>query len=247
MNKNKVGLIFLVLSFVLFILPYSINLTGNVISGSYFVKPSYLNLVGLVFLVLSFVIFVSRKSLDAIIIPTGPSKEVGVERADRAANEYESRGSKIILITGSYEPNTKNSQRYAIYKELRKYGIKPSDIRVEGHSKNTLENTLNSLKKLKRGGAHKIGIASNPSHLDRFQYIVNRAKKEGIVDKNVRLYRLETHEDIGSRTYGFFANLINRYKLSGGLEKAKKIQTPRIVSKIGGYIFTLFSKNRNIK
>ena len=242
MHKNKVGLSFLILSFILLAAPYSIKITGSVISDNLQSNFLYSHVFGLTFFIISLLIFASRKSLDAIIIPTGPSKDVGVERADRAAKEYQERGSKILLISGGSEEDLGNSQRYVIYKELRKYGIKPAEIRVEGQSRNTIENTLNSLKKLKSRGAHEIGIASNPSHLDRFQYIVNRAKKEGIVDKNVKIYRLETHEDVGSKIYGFFANLINRYRLSNGIENAKEVQTPGIISKIGGYVFTIFSK-----
>jgi|SRR3989344_527262 len=238
MNK-KIGLIFLMISIILFIIP-SISITGNIIAEK-FLNNSYFFISGLIFLFISFLILASRQSLDAIIIPTGPSIEIGKERADIAAEAYKERQAKLLLISGK-DSAKKDSQRYAIYKELRRYGIKPGEIRIEHASRDTIENILFSLKKIKERGLRDIGIASNPSHLDRFEMIIERAKKEGIIDDNFKIYRLETKETFGESVYGFFANLFNRYKLRHGIEKSSEYKTPSWISSIGGYVFNLSRK-----
>lgn len=203
---------------------------------------SYFYIFGIVLFTLSLLILISRQSLDAIIIPTGPSYEVGKERADRAGEEYKKRGSKILLISGREENSKGNTQRKVIYEELRKYGIKPSQIKIEQQSRDTLENVLFSIKKVRRFGGNDIGIASNPSHLDRFMQIINEGKREGIIDRNLRVYRLETRERLGETVYGLFANLLNRYKLRRGLEGARHYEIPKWIKTIGNYVFNLFSE-----
>ena len=238
MNK-KWGLLFLIISIILLAAP-SMNITGNAIAEK-FSNISYFYLLGLAFLFISFIIFTSKQSLDAIIIPTGPSTEVGKERADRAVKEYQKRKARVLIISGR-DNSTRDSQRYAIYSELRKYGIKPSQIRVEGEARDSIENILHTLIRIKSQGARDIGIASNPSHLDRFETIIEKGKEEGIIEKDFKVHRLETKETLGESVYGFFANLFNRYKLRNGIENARNYQAPKWVKFLGGYIFNLSSK-----
>jgi hypothetical protein len=98
-------------------------------------------------------ILISRRKLDAIMIPIGPSYEIDRERASAAAKRYaHGKGADYLIISGALgEGKTlKESKRADIYQTLRSYGIKAGDIRIEGKSKNSLENLLYSLKKVKK-------------------------------------------------------------------------------------------------
>jgi len=239
--KKIYGWLLLIISIICFLSSNLLTITGNVIGTN--ANGQHFKLIfGLVFFILSLLILTGKKSLDAIIIPTGPSKEIGAKRADRAGEEYKKVGSKILLISGGPEKELKNSQRYAIYKELRKYDISPVEIRIEGKSKNTIENVLYSIEKLKKLGAYEIGIASEPSHLYRFEDIIKQGKKEGIIDKNIRIYELKTKETPGSFAYGMGAMILNKYRLRKGLEKAAKVETPKWLKSIATYAYNIFKK-----
>ena len=215
-NKWPLGFSFLIISAIFLIISFNPSLTGNVVGTN--TNAPYFYFISLVFFILSILIFVSRKTLDAILIPTG-TPEADKRRTDRAVKEYIGGGSHVLMITGRIDQPVKTSQVYNIYKRLRSYGIKPGEMRVEGKSANTLENVLFSLEKLKKMGAHEVGIASNPTHLDRFEYVIKKAKEEGIVDKDFRVHRLPTSETFGEWAYGVLANLKYRYKLRKGLPK----------------------------
>ena len=149
----------------------------------------------------------------------------------------------VYVISGAKEKcSLKETQRYEIYRELRRHGIKPEEIILEKKSRNTIENLMDSLELLKKKGARKIGISSNPSHLDRFETILHEAKKEGLIDKEIKIYRLRTDESFGESIYGFFAKLINQYKLREGIKNSKKYETPNLIKNIGEYISRLFDK-----
>jgi len=239
MDKNKLGFIFFIIALCFLSSP---SFTGNVIGGNYYFNPTFF--IGFVFLIISFVIFVSRQRLDAILIPTSPSYEKDMERADAAAKEYlQGKGANYLIISGAIgEKKLSESQRKKIYDRLRNYRIQPSELRIEGESKNTLENLLNSLKKVKKHGAKRIGIASNPSHLDRYEDILRVAKREGIVDKDFKIYRIETSENFADKVYGFFSRLFYRYKLGRGIEKAKKRETPGWVKGLTNFFYRLIGK-----
>jgi uncharacterized SAM-binding protein YcdF (DUF218 family) len=235
MSKNKFGFLLFLIAMGFFIIPSSFNMTGNIIGGG--LELNFYFIIGFVFLVGCFIVFALRQSLDAIVIPTG-GKYHNKQRTDAAAQEYLKRGAKKLIISGTLEGKpVSESQTAEIYKQLREYGIKPKDMGIESKSKNTLENLLNVLEKLKEKGAKSIGIASNPSHLDRYGYILEQAKKQGIVDKSFKIYRIETDESFRDKIYGFFSNLFYRYKLRSGLDKAKKRETPQWMKKIAKMIW----------
>lgn len=239
MDKNKIGLVFFIIALGFLFSP---SLTGNVVDGNYSFNPLFLT--GFVFLLLSFLIFVSRQKLDAILIPTSFSPEKDIERTDAAAKEYlQGKGADYMIISGALGgKKLSESQRAKIYERLRGYRIKPSEMRIEGESKNSLENLINSLKKIKDKGAKRLGIASNPSHLDRYGDILRAAKREGIVDRGFKLYRIETSESFTDKLYGFFSRLFYRYKLSKGIKKAKERETPGMLKNITKFIYRLIGR-----
>lgn len=244
MNKKAVGAFLFVASTILMVASHYFSITGYSISSNANNLLQLVPHIGIFLLFVSLLFLTTRQSLDAILIPIGPSLRVDKERAHRAIEDYQQRKlkPKLIMISGRLEREggARTSQRYRIYSELRGYGIKPSEIKIEGESENTLENVLFSLKKIEKLGARDIGIASNPSHLDRIEEIIKQGKKEGIINSNLHVYRLESQETAGSRVYGYLSGLLNRYRLRRGVEKARESKTPEWIKKIGGYIFDKF-------
>ncbi len=236
MKKRRIGLFILIISILILVLNPLI--TGKVISESSFSSP-LLYFLGLFLLFLSFKIISYKKSLDAIIIPTGPNIETARGRAKRAAEEYDKKGSEVLIISGFVIPGKyklKGTQQQEIYKILRKHGIKPSQMRVEGKSKDTIENILYSSEILKKLGARDIGIASEPSHLSRFERIIEAAKKEGYIDEDFKFHRLETEESMASGIYGILANVLTDYKLRKGIDNARKSGNPRWVESLKSFL-----------
>ncbi|MEX2017478.1 MAG: YdcF family protein [Candidatus Pacearchaeota archaeon] len=222
MNRRFLSSVFLLLTFVILSLPY-VSMTGNVINELSLGK-SIVNLLALVFFIVSVFLFLARKSLDAIIIPLGDP--VYKKRVKRAEKEYDEeveadpKGKHAYFVISGEQGNVplKDSERYMTYNELRKHGINPSQMMVEGSSHNSMENILNSLERIKKKGGKDVGIASYPWHLERFNYIIDEAKKEGIVDKNFKIHRLETSETVKESVYGILAYLLERYNLRHGFK-----------------------------
>ncbi len=167
----------------------------------------------------------TRQNLDAIMIPTGPRDLL---RAEKAYEHYRNNSSRYFLITGEIQRDNmgkvkKDAQPYQIYKLLRNYGIKPSQIIVEGKSKNTLENVLNSLEELKARGLKEIGVSTGKTHYWRFDELIERAKQEGIIDKNFHIYHIPVPENAKEKAYGIGAYLKDHLKLRRyGLKSSSK-------------------------
>ena len=246
MRKNTLGFVLLVLG-ISFILFSNFTITGGVINSNF--SFSLVQILGLVFIIGAFVLFVKRHTLDAMIIPTGPSYEEDIERTKRALKEHEENKDSYFVISGALgDKKLPKSQTENIYRELIKYGVKSSQIFIEGKSRNTVENTVNSLEEIKKRGGKEVGIASYPGHLDRFKDIFERAQKEGIVDKDFKLYRLPTrtrkNETRRERLYEVLSGILHKYKLRHGVKEALKSEDKLIVKylkKTGNFIFDLFS------
>lgn len=236
-HRTEKGSFFLIISIIFLLFSFTPTMTGAAIGTLQ--SFSYLHIIGFAFFLISILIFATRQTLDAIIIPTGPSFEEDEERTERAVKE----GTKLkdkgyYVISGEKGlQELKHGQRYNIYKELRKSGIKPSQMIVEGDSRNTLENAVYSLRKLKDRDVRDVGIVSYPGHLDRFKDIIKQAQKEGIVDSKFKIHRIETDETLREKFYEFIHNIFRRYELKGGIKKALEAKLvpsriKRIVEKI---------------
>ena len=221
--KIELASFFLIASAVFLLIFFKPTMTGGVIGVNS--EISYFYLISIGFFLASVLIFATRQTLDAIMVPTGPSYKIDQERANKAVKEGKGKKDQIYLISGRIDKDekesAKDSQVYGIYKRLREYGIKPVNIKIEGRSKNTLENVLFSLEKLKKMGAKDVGIASNPAHLDRFEYFIKKAKEKGIIGKDFRIHRLETSESLKQKGYEVLAQIKNRYRLRHGLPDIK--------------------------
>jgi len=235
MNKKIFGFLLLLISLAMLFYDMKSNFTGNFI-GSYFQENNLIHIFGFSLLFVSLILFLYRKNLDAVIIPTGPSINDGFERAHKTGEYYE-KGSKIkyFVISGEGEKHSSEVQRDTIYRELRRHNIKSSKIKIEDKSHDTLENVIYSLKKLKN--AKRIGIVSYPQHLNRFEYIIKKAKEEGIIDKNIKIEKIPTRQNVNEFFYGIIANLKERYRLRHGIKEADKNKT----GKFGQFIKKLIN------
>lgn len=241
LKKNIFGFVFLILG-ISFILSGNFTITGGVINSNF--QFSFAQIFGLIFIVGAFLIFATRHTLDVIIIPTGPSHEEGVERAKRAEKEYEKNKGSYFIISGTLgDEKLSESQTADIYRELRKHGVRPSQMSIESRSRNTIENMMNSLEEIKQRGGKEVGIASYPGHLDRFEDIFERAKKKGIIDDEFHLHRLPTktrkNQTHRERLYETLAWILHRYKLRHGIKEALKSEDDPFVKylkKAGSYV-----------
>jgi uncharacterized SAM-binding protein YcdF (DUF218 family) len=217
MKKREKVLILFILSMIFFSLNFVPKINGNII-GTFLNVLNIPSLLGIIFLMGSFAASVFKQNLDAIIIPTGNSFKEDRKRTIKAIEKYKEEGTKYFVISGEKgKPKLSESQRYGIYKELRKHNIKPSQMIIEGKSSNNLENALYSLTKLKE--METIGIVSYPKHLERFKDIINKAKKEKLIPKTMIIKYLPTKQTLGEWIYGTLANIKEKYELRKGINK----------------------------
>lgn len=214
-KKRMLGILLLGFSLIVLFWENNFVITGNVVGDSF--SFSFVNVVGFVLLFISLLILASKKTLDAIIIPTGGSKEEDLERAKKGKKEK----AKYYVLSGDGGSNPlPESSWKTIYDELRRCSIKPSQMKVEGKSTNTLENAIFSLKKLQ--GMKDIGIVSYPKHLERFKLIINKLREEKYLTKDMKITYIPTEETIKQKIYGHLALLKERYRLRNGIKESEK-------------------------
>jgi vancomycin permeability regulator SanA len=219
--KKKFGFLFLILSIIFLSSLFNFNVTGNIVKNYFWSDFSFLNFIEMVLFFLSLFLLTSRKSLDAIIIPTGG----GSERTKKSLEAYGKRDVGYFVISGKLEggESLNKSQRADIYRDLRKYGIKPKEIKVEGKSSDTLENAIYSLENLREN--ERVGIVSYPKHLERFRYIVEKMREEGKISKGVKIEYIPTDQTFKQWAYGMVANIKERGRLREGISEARKQKT----------------------
>lgn len=206
---NVLSLFFLLISVSFFIFDGE-NITGDFFGGES--SFDFLNIVGITFLMLFFISFMAGKKLETILVPTG-SHKADKERASEGAEYYEEHNNEnfSILISGSVDGKFGkrfiSSQPGHIYKYMRRKKVPRDSFLFEPKSKNTAENVVYSCKKIKEKGIKKVDVVSNPSHLWRFKFLFDKAKEEGLIDKDVEINYVPTErnflfEDVGEAFYG---------------------------------------------
>ncbi|MEK6847578.1 MAG: ElyC/SanA/YdcF family protein [Nanoarchaeota archaeon] len=230
-NKFAYGIPFLLIAIISLLFSFNQSMTGNAIGTNG--NTSYIYLISLISFILSFLILTSKQTLDAILIPTGDLSP----DLKRTKKTFEKGGKEqVYLISGRIDqPLTRERENYRIYKELRDHGVRAGNIRIEAKSGTTLENVIESLEKLKKMGARDVGIASYPTHLDRFEYIIKKAKEEGLVDEDFRVHRLGVPETWGEHIYGVISNLLYKYELRNGLQRVEKPWFHKPIKKVISY------------
>lgn len=165
---RKFPLVLLVIGFVFLFLSIDVTFTGAVTETNVKVSNSVFFIIGLAFFIVSLGLLAAGKSLESLLIPTGTKRAIQA-RVETAMKDYEGREEKpYILIAGEIHRDErgrpeKDTQQALIYKELRERGLKPSDFIIEGKSRDTLENFLYSIEKLKEKGIGRMKISTNPT------------------------------------------------------------------------------------
>ena len=228
---KKLALIFLLFGLFLLFFSLDISFTGLAIGKNIGISNPPLLFFSLIFFIASAVLYLSHKSLEALVIPTGGTSEVNKKRVETAMKDYSgTRHKPYIIVSGVINRDERGSPlrdtpQYSIYKELRaKYGLKPSDITVEGKSEDTLENFLYSINRLKKKGINQIKIATNPTQYWRFKLFAKQAKRERLIDDSFKIEPLYTSETPREFFYGVLAYFKDyfRVKSADSLEKAAK-------------------------
>lgn len=213
--RRKAGFVLIVLSLILILIELKKAITGGIIGS--LSDISWIFYFGLILMIFGILVMETRKTLDVIIIPTGYTEE-DRKRTERALEEKEHlKEGGYFLISGYKEDkgsiqrknkygisealnSMKHSQVYQIYQNLRKEGVLPKNITLEGRSHNTEENLLYSIKKImelnKKKGERKpleVGIVSNAGQLNRFEGFEKAAFNKGLADPSeIRFHRIET-------------------------------------------------------
>lgn len=247
---KKLPLILLLVGFIFLVLSIDVTFTGAVIGTNIEITNSLFFVFGLTFFMASLILFVANKSLESLVIPTG-TLEADEKRVETAMRSYShTKEPKLyVLVSGEIHRDErgrpeKESQQYSIYKELRgHYGLKPSDFIIEGKSRDTLENFLYSIKKLKRKKVNHMKIATNPTQYWRFKLFEREAKREGLVDESFEVEPLYTSESPKEFVYGVLAYVKDyiRVKSAGSLEKAKNQRT----GNFGNFLKNMLSTSKD--
>ena len=220
------GLIFLVASL-------EVNLTGNAISTEISIQNNIFFIMSLSLIFGSAIFYIKGKSLETIVIPAG-GERLNEKRIQSAMRSYShSKEKPYVLVSGYMDRDKKGrvlkeTQQYQIYKELReKYDLKSSDMIIEGKSKDTLENFLYLLDKLKKKKINHLKVATSKTQYWRFKLFEQEAKEEGLIGESFEIEPLYTKESFPEFMYGTLAYVKDYFRVKGtdSLEEARKSRT----------------------
>ena len=237
--EKRLAVFYLLFSLQLFILTGTIYFTGYSIYQDFSYKINLLQIVAITFIFISVILFVSSTGLDALIIPSQASEKRTREKARRAADYYHHHQVGVLVASGGKTPglNPKyNSDAEIIFEELVKAGVPRDKIILEDKSRDNLENVLYSLKKT---SGTEIGIVSYPRHLDRFEYIIEKGKEQGVIDSRIKIHRVETNQKLIEQAYEIPAGIITRRAMKRGINSAKIPEG--WMKKVANYVMKLFS------
>lgn len=134
--------------------------------------------------------FEDQKSLDVIVVPTGPSYEVDKQRAKAGIKKYNEDKSRLVIISGEIDKiGFIGSQPMKIYKQMRQEGVPRDNFILESKSHNTRENVLYVYDKIKdkRENIKKLIIVTDKPHAKRFVMLFNKAKKHKYIHENLKI------------------------------------------------------------
>ncbi len=220
MNKKLLGQILFLLSIIIISLSGFKTITGNSINVFGVFLETNFSFIIIIFFIISLFLMVSKTKLDAILVLGSVQTKKSQRRADKGAEAFKEYHPSVIIASGGNTPRLNPKYKHEaeiIYRELRKKGIKPKNIHIESSSQNTLENILNSFKKI---NGKKVGIVSSPSQLKRINYIINKAKEEGYIEKDVEIENIETEEGLGDKIYESLGGIFDKYNLRKGIDEA---------------------------
>lgn len=230
--RRKLSILTLISSFLFLLYGFKLKFTGDFINNYFNSSFMLAHLLGLILLIFGIIFFIEKKRLDYLIIPLAGESKEDTRRTKRALEEK----SGYYVISGLIDKPVKDSATGVVYRELRgtedfiKYGkepkIKPSEMIVEGKSKDSLENFLYSMKRIiekeKKAGRKleepiDVGISSYYNHLKRFIDFEKEAIKRGIIKPGeFRFHRIEIPETEEQKDYenSNLRKIIHKYKLA---------------------------------
>jgi len=137
---------------------------------------------------------VSKDSrLEAIIIPTGPSREVEMWRALTGVGAFQKKDQTAgidpyIIITGVYNSGKfLGSQTEYIQNHLIFNGVSRDHIEHESRSRNTRENVIYTGEMLQERDTSLASLATDYWHALRMRMLFGKAIKEGFAPEDLQL------------------------------------------------------------
>lgn len=176
--------------------------------------------------------------LDVLIVPTEASERNIRSKAQKAVDIYRSNSDvRTIVISGGkmpFLPRGYLHEAHIAYEVLRASDIRPRSIVVDGRSTDTVENILYSFAKLEmreereQRNYRDVGIVSYPGHLDRFELIVEQAKREGLIAQDVRIHRIEMPQSWFQTAWEVLGRMATKKKLKRGLDALRDVPPAEI-------------------
>ena len=213
LRRKYFGVVAFTIGMTIFFLSSDFRITGNAILSNGF-GSSLSIFVSVMFLAAAMILMTGKVSLDAILIPCSNEEGLTRKRAKRAVKAHTEYPGALIVASGGDTPGLNpnySSEAHIAYEELRKAGIKPKYMKMETHSKDSIDNIKLSLKKIP--GARKLGIVSNVHQIERLEKIIEKGKEEGAIPKDLQVYGIKTHESLKERIYEFPASLLTDHIL----------------------------------
>lgn len=231
--KKKFGWVLLVFSVILIFWDFSFVQTGNFISNYLGDNFKFHHIFGLILLMLSLILLTKKEGLEYLVIPTGWEEP----RIERAKEELDKGHVDKLVITGHVDKGkVRGSHRQRIYKEMRKYGIKPREMRIlDGIDSE--EDVLYLGRIVKSGDT--IYFDTFPLHYQEYKRLINKAKRydqfpRGVKIKNVKIR--QGPKEIRYGLPGWLEEVFKRRKLyykekrhEKGLDKLKE-KVKRLIS-----------------
>jgi uncharacterized SAM-binding protein YcdF (DUF218 family) len=106
---------------------------------------------------------------------TTPSRFL-IARLEEGLRLYNEGYGKYIIVSGGQGPGEDISEAEAMRRYLVEEGVKDSAIIMEDESTSTMENLINSKKKMDELGLKNAVVVSNKYHLKRASIMAERAK-----------------------------------------------------------------------
>jgi len=165
----------------------------------------------------------ARDRLDAILVLGTPEEYLADKRVARAVAESERRPYGVFIVSGGKTPSLPEqyeSEADMMFQKLVDAGIDAERIVKKKGAEDTVDNLLESLVG-KRYDA--VGVVSSPSQTRRIRDIGYRAKREGLLDRDLRLEEIRTDETMMERAYNALAAaVIDRFGLRNGIMESRK-------------------------
>jgi hypothetical protein len=182
--------------FVFLVLSFDVTFTGAVIGTDIGISNKFFFIVSLIFFIMGLILLTKSTGLEYLVIPTGWEEP----RIKKAKEELDRHYYDGIVITGHVNKGElKGSHRQFYYKELRKYGIKPNQMRVlDGIDS---EEDILYLGNFVMPG-DTLSFDTFPLHFHEYKLLIDKAIRDGKFPKGVKLKNLKINQGLKETIYG---------------------------------------------